>query len=540
MIIEECNLPYNNQFVNDYLRGDRDVKQLFDYDFTQREAYEKRMADLRTKTFPRAELVRFLLSFNEKYCSHPNVFDNIRKLESQHSVVVITGQQAGLLTGPIYTVYKAVSAIQLANRFEANLNIPVVPVFWVAGEDHDYQEINHVWAAENGVMKKHILKQKQLDKRPISNMPLDHDLLKIWLKGVFKSFGETDQTARLIRFVEEKARKSDGFSDFFIHLMAALFEEYGLVLIDSAHEDLRKIEAPFFETLVRNNEALQSSFRFQKENVRRLGYVSSVDSEEDCAHLFYHVNGERTLLFRNEDGTYYDKNHLIRFDEDELLERCRQRPEQFSNNVVTRPLMQDFLFPTLAFVAGPGEIAYWSHLKRCFQRFDRKMPPVVPRLHVTVVESHIKKILDRFGLPLNEVLRRGVESFKQEWLKAHQDEDVYEVIENTRHFIDLAHAKLRKAAWYTDRNLGKLSEKNRLMILSQIDFMKRRAELTFQERYAHELAALNEAGAALFPNEGWQERSWNVFYYLNKYGFSFIDRLFEIPVSNHQHQIMYV
>src|SRR5690625_3462072 len=165
MRIEECALPKMNSLVSDYVAGEKKARAYFDYDFTDHHAYLNRRLELRDQQFPREALADHLYEFNKQFTTHPNVFKNIEKLRLNDCTVVITGQQAGFLTGPLYTIYKAISTIQHAKSLEKELNTPVIPVFWVAGEDHDYQEINHIWLLEDNRLIKKNYTAIYIDKR---------------------------------------------------------------------------------------------------------------------------------------------------------------------------------------------------------------------------------------------------------------------------------------------------------------------------------------------------------------------------------------
>lgn len=540
MIIEECKLPKANQLVVDYLAGKKTVQHFFDYDFQDEQSYILRKRDLKEQVFPREALAKHLLSFNQKFTSHPHVLENIEKLRLENSAVVITGQQAGFLTGPLYTIYKAISTVLLAKQLEKQLNIPVVPVFWVAGEDHDFQEVNHVWVFQDHKLEKEMYRDRNAERKPVSAIKLDKDQMDRWLTRVFYVFGETDHSKQALDFVRGKLEVSQTVSDFFIHIMSAFFEKYGLVFVDSANEELRQIEADFFRELIKRNKRLRKHLQEQSEEIVRSGYPLGVDVEQNCAHLFYHDDGERRLLFE-ENGVYQLKDKEIALTEDELETISIHSPEKLSNNVVTRPLMQEYLFPTLAFVAGPGEITYWAQLKTCFHLFNKKMPPVVPRMHVTIVERNIDKSIRKFNLSLEEIIASGIRSFRDEWFEQQKGDKGEKIIAETKEMIDLSHAKLRKFAWETDHNLGQIAEKNRELILQQLDYMEKRIEKFYEERFKHELSALNEIEAHIYPNNNLQERIWNIFYYVNKYGFAFIDKLFiEHELGKAKHHIVYV
>lgn len=539
MIVEECTLPKSNQLVRDYLAGEKNALQFFDYDYRELETYLLRMRELKEQIFPREALVEHLLTFNRKYTSHPNVFKNIEKLRLDNSAVVITGQQAGFLTGPLYTIYKAVSTVMLAKQLEEKLNIPVAPVFWVAGEDHDFQEVNHVWVF-NDKLEKEIYRDLHNEGKSISTIAIDKERMEQWLERVFYAFGETNHSKNVLDFVRKKLEVSHTVSDFFIQIMSSFFEKYGLIFVDSANEELRNIEAAFFHELVKHNEQLRNRLHEQSEVIARSGYQLGVDTERECVHLFYHDEEKRRLLYK-EKGLFQSKDKEIALTEEELVKTCLQSPEKLSNNVVTRPLMQEYLFPTLAFVAGPGEIMYWAQLKNCFHLFNKKMPPIIPRMHVTIVERNVHKLIRKFNLSLDEILSSGVSKYREAWFKQQKGDNARQVMAEVKEMVDLAHAKLRKFAWETDHNLGQISEKNRQLIFQQLDYMEKRIEKFYEARYSNELFAFNEIEAHIFPNGNLQERVWNIFYYVNQYGIAFIDSLFlKHELGNVKHHILYM
>lgn len=169
-----------------------------------------------------------------------------------------------------------------------------------------------------------------------------------------------------------------------------MFEQDGLILLNSGDPGIRALEARFFRQLLNRNDELTDSVKRQQEFMQQLGYTPIIEGAAQHANLFYEHDGERFLI-EKENGAFFIKELHLQWSEAELCDLICQKPEAFSNNVVTRPLMQEYLLPTLAFIAGPGEINYWGELKGAFQVMGYKMPPVIPRLQVTFLERHIEK-----------------------------------------------------------------------------------------------------------------------------------------------------
>ena len=160
---------------------------------------------------------------------------SLEKLKKENSAVIIGGQQAGILTGPLYSIHKVISIIALARQKEKELNIPVVPIFWIAGEDHDFQEVNHIYLEKNGEIQKVIYPEKVREKRMVSDVGLDREICMEWVEEIVENFGETDHTNELLSFMREAVQESETFVDFFAQIVMGLFKDEGLLVIDSGY-----------------------------------------------------------------------------------------------------------------------------------------------------------------------------------------------------------------------------------------------------------------------------------------------------------------
>lgn len=538
MDIMELALPQTNRFASDYMNGEDQILSFFDYD---KKGFDARLRELTKRSFPREALSEVLFTFNRKFSPSEAVLDNIEKLKRPDSVVVIGGQQAGVLTGPLYTIHKCLSIIQLAKEQEKQLGTPVVPVFWIAGEDHDFDEINHTYILRNDHPQKTVIPGVVPEKKSASGIKLDQAKIKLWAEEVVSSFGETEYTEKLVRFLSESLECSTTFVDFFAHLIMYLFKDYGLVLVDSGDVHLRAVESSFFREMIRNNEELNRAVYGQIALLRELEFDAPIDLEPNSANLFYHLNEERVLLERDEEGNFRGKNNECLLSMDELLTEAEDHPERLSNNVVTRPLMQEQLFPTLAFIAGPGEIAYWGTLKEAFHLFDCRMPPLVPRLNITLVDRKTEVWLKDHGLSVEEALTDGVEKAKARWLAKQKQWDVTEVAERTKTEIDRIHKEIRDLALQVDPHLDTLGHKNIKFMFRQIDYFTNQIERAQRDPYERELAKFDHIEACLRPKQGLQERIWSVLPFLNRYGFELIDQLAGQPFDfNGKHKVVFL
>lgn len=246
MEMMNLSLPVANKFVTDYLEQKNSAEDFFHYSYLDNGSYEKRVKELETRTFMRNDLADYIEDYMKKFPQGEKVRQSLSKLRKENSVVVIGGQQAGVLTGPLYSIHKVISIILLAEQKEEELGIPVVPVFWVAGEDHDYLEINHIYTPGKEKMKKAVYPQRVLDKRMASDILLEKEVCIEWLEKIVESYGETDHSKPLLQLLHNAVHESTTIVDFFSYITMSLFQDYGLLLVDSGDKEIRKLEKEIF------------------------------------------------------------------------------------------------------------------------------------------------------------------------------------------------------------------------------------------------------------------------------------------------------
>ena len=542
MEVREISLAATTPLATDYINGTFPTEKGFSYPLQADDVFYRRLRDIKERTYPRRELVEYLRSYHQQFHASPETFDNIEKLLDPESVVVVGGQQAGLLTGPLYTIYKIISVIKLAKEQERKLGVPVVPLFWIAGEDHDIAEVNHVYIAEDGKIKKYVYPDIPQEKRMVSDLPLDHQVCSTWITDIVKTYGETETTNKLLDFLLRCLGQSKTFVDFFAAIVLRLFASQGLVVLNAADVTLRAIESSFFTALIECHRKVTDAVLQQQRQLQQLGYKNTLDIHQHSANLFYYDGRQRWLLEHDpQKEAFRSKKGEIVFSKDELMQLAKTKPGDLSNNVVTRPLMQEFLLPTLAFVAGPGEIAYWAELKEAFSIFGFKMPPVIPRANITIVERSIQTDLAEIGIDITDVFEGRVEKVKQQWLERQTRYPLEEIFAKAKTEIEEIHRPLRKIGMEIDRGLAGLLAKNATLLQAQIDFLQQTLQRALMRKYEVELRKFSRVEMSLMPNRAPQERIWNIFYYINKYGFDFLEKLLQLDYKwNGMHKIVYI
>lgn len=535
-------LPSTNQFATDYSTGKSFIRPLFHYQFQEDDSYQQRVSDLENISFKREELADYIGEYMSKFPSSDEVEASIAKLRKPNSLVVIGGQQAGILTGPLYSIHKILSIILFAKEKEAELSVPVVPVFWIAGEDHDYDEVNHIFVEKGNQLEKWIYPEKVLDKRMVSNIEIKKDVLKTWVEEIISTYGETEHTNSLLQFVEAAIEQSNTFVDFFTFITMSLFKKYGLLIVDSGDKGLRKLEKEYFINQIKSTRDITEKVKKKQQELEGLGMNQTIVINDHCANLFYYdeKSHERILLdYIPEQQQFVGASGSISFSYDEMLEIASEFPERLSNNVVTRPLMQECLFPTLAFIAGPGEISYWAELKDVFEHFHMKMPPIVPRLNISLIERNVFSDMEELGLSVEEVLAFGTGNQKELFLEKNRDSSFQTLFAQTRDQLVKNYLEIEKKTEVQYKGMLPLLKKNEDLLLKQIDFMENRLEMALLQKHEGVLEKYTRIERKLKPSGSPQERIWNLFYFLNRYGLFFIDELLAQPyVFDGSHQVV--
>ena len=521
-------LPATNRFASEYLEQSSDILRFFHYQYQDAQSYEERLVELNNRSFFRKELAQHIKRYMEPFPSSQEVKKSLQKLKHEDSVVVIGGQQAGIITGPLYTIHKVISIIVLAQQKERELGVPVVPVFWIAGEDHDYIEVNHIYSEINDTIEKFTYPEIVHGKKMISDICINKQECFSWVKQIIEMYGETEHTNGILEFVNKAVERSNSMVDFFSHIIMELFKDFGLLIIDSGDKQLRKLEKGFLIRQLKEFRKITKSVFNQQQKQSKAGFNRALEINENAVNIFYYDELSQSRILLEYDAvteTFLGKNGAVKFSFEQLYKLVNEQPEKFSNNVVTRPITQEWLFPTLAFIAGPGEIAYWSELKQVFEHFEMKMPPIVPRLNITLLERSIETDLQDLGFSVEEVIRDGVESQKTKYIDSLMDQELMNLFEQMKQDIKTKYEVIAKKTAEIDKGLNPLVKKNEQFIQKQIQYIEQKITGAVEQKHMVTLKKMERVKNSLRPNGSPQERVLNPVYFLNKYGLDLAKRL---------------
>ncbi|WP_018921352.1 bacillithiol biosynthesis cysteine-adding enzyme BshC [Salsuginibacillus kocurii] len=516
MKVTDESPPTLSGFSGDYINGNKKALTYFDY--PPFGAEDKRLEELNGRVFEREKLYYILKRYQERFLYSENALEMIEKVKDENSVFVVTGQQPGLLTGPLYTIAKAVTALILAKEQEKQLGVPVIPLFWVAGEDHDFEEVHHVFLPKHEVTQKQTYQGRQLKRSPLSEQALDKDALEDFLVQVFSTLQETEHTKPLLDTLLTLASRAHTMSDYFAEVLSFLFKDQGLVLVDAYDSNLRALEGDMFKEMIEKLDDLQHAFDTGKQNLLADGYQVPLDISKDHTHLFVVKEKRRWPLLQMDSGELKLSNGEGRAAVGEWSAMAADDPARFSTNVFTRPLMQEHLFPVLSFVAGPGEIHYWSMVAPLFHKFGYHVPPVVPRLFLQLVDRKTAKTLRNEHLKLEELTAEEVDHYLQGVKKQATPIDgekeagkaLSEILPSLDQLFQLIHETADGQETYVKQKRGQ--------IVKEVTSLGLRLNELQTERLYTRLKNLRMAKNHLFPLGGTQERLFNVMCWLNHNG----------------------
>ena len=507
-------------------------------DFRSDDAFRKQ-AEL-SLSYPRNRdvLADVLLEQNTRWGLDPSVEHNIELLRRDDSLAVVTGQQLGLFLSPLFIPYKTITTLLLAEKLRHTLKKPVIPVFWLHGEDHDFDETASLHLLDEKSRLESItyhssLNGIQFQNGPVGRMSFNSSILNL-IKNVETILPPSPNKPDIISFLTANFTPGTSLLNAFAHLIKRLFKDTGLVLFSIDDKRLkeqcsplfhRELESPYAlsDAVDRASTSLLDSYHVQvKVNPTNLFLM------DDDSRVAIHAQNEEFRL----------KGHNAPYQSSEILNLLEKSPDRFSPNVIMRPLVQDLLLPTVAYVGGPGEIAYFAQLKPAYEWANVPMPIIFPRASLTLIEPSIAKILSRYNLPLLSYAEDPNKIFRT-YVLDNIPIDIHAVRNSALNHIDSALKELQLAVEEVDRALLISVASTRARLYKDADRLIERM-INAQKRIQQEdKRRFLKASAHLYPKQKLQERFLSPLHFLNLYGLDFFKTLAEqISIDTTSHQII--
>jgi bacillithiol biosynthesis cysteine-adding enzyme BshC len=498
---------------------------------------EKVLANYKTD---RNALCDTLEEINKSFDADDKTLENIELLRQKDCVAVVTGQQAGLFSGALYTIYKALSAVKLCEDLKKQ-NIKSVPIFWIAEEDHDFDEVKKTYFLDKAGKLAEIenAPENYTENSPVGAIVLD-ETIKQTHDELFEQLERTEFTEDIKKILSETYQTGETYSNAFAKFLAKIFSGYGLIFLSPLNQKLKNLCAPIFAEAIEKSDELIAALLERNSELKKENYAAQVLVEENSFPFFFlNEKGERQSL-RRDLQTRKTKVQKARteFDKSELKEIAENSPEFLSPNALLRPVVQDYLLPTLAYFGGAAEIAYFAQNAVIYQILNRPLTPIRHRASFTIIEPKHQRTLEKYDLKFTDLFAGKEKIFAgvvEKFLNnetAREFAAVEEIINTQlnrldRHLLEseptlsdnLANRR-RKILWH----IGALRKKYHRAEIFKNEVARRRIETLF---------------TTVLPQNALQERTLNVLAFLNLYGENFIDWVYNAIDSDEKgHQIL--
>lgn len=530
---------YYNSLYRDYVFNFDNLQDRFQYDYRKLESYKENAS--RTKNCCddkfRNEVAAILKKYNGRLNCSSKTLENIECLKDKDSVVVIGGQQPGFLGGPAYIIYKILTILKLSSFLQEKLNIRVVPCFWNASDDSNFDNINNLYFLGQELKKIDLnLTDCRSNKSDSNSKQIrfsDIYFPQLAVKNIINEFAsllpETEFKSKIFSLLQDcldvtlsNFNQKDGLSisSFFSVIISRIFSSYGLVVIDPGVPEFKRLSAKILEFDVTNHVKINKIIKENGGLLVRRGYHAQLNESLniDSFNFFQSVSGSRVKIMED------NENKLIDIIDNEIL--------SLNLNVVLRPLFQDWVLPVVCTVCGPGEVSYFAQLKEIYNMAEIGMPVIYPRFSATIIENKISSLLEKIGIS-QEDFELGKETLKKRILLADKGKEIDELLINFQNDIILRLENLKKTITIKNINTDSSFDRAEKNIRKELGILYKKIYSDIKKRNSFISDAVDRVYLNLFPDHRLQERVINIFNYINKYDFIFLDDIYNkiIPMS---------
>lgn len=486
----------------------------------------------------RDTLCDILVRQNKEYRAKPKTIESIEKLRRKDALCVFAGQQVGLFGGPLFSLYKAIGIVKKAVQLEVELKRPVVPVFWMASDDHDYEEINHYHYIESdGSIGKLVYGAETTPNIPVSEIYFtDRDMHGQLVKSTKEHFGQSEFAEDFIRRLFSAYSHNAGLVDSFARLYTDILPDLGLVFFSPADAELKSLSRKFFRKLVEQYFNVKSILEQTATTIEMDRYHIQAEKKLSAVHLFYHNPGRDAIHFADE--SFIVENRPIGLPG--LLDLIERNPEKFSPDVLTRPLWQSYLFPVVAQAGGPSEIAYFCQIGQLFNLFKMVQPYYFARPSATLVERHHEEHMVKYGLELTD-LTGDIEQLINRIVATTFPPDLEISFGDFKDKLRDLYGALGKQLVAFDESLETMVEQTWGKFDFALNNLEKKAFSSHKKGQKLTREQIYRLETALMPYRNLQERSLGISYFIAKYGPGIMDFILDrLDIGTREHQLIFL
>lgn len=535
-------IPHQSKLFLDYLKDPTALREFYPSAVRFHHELSARAAEvLAAHQTDRAALCDALLDLNASWGAGEETLKNIELLRDSDCLAVVSGQQAGLLSGPLYTIYKALSAVKLAGCLTQR-KTKAVPVFWIATEDHDFPEVAtaEFIGRDCKLASVEVSQALHREGQPVGRVVIDESINEV-LTQLLELLPSSEFTADLESIVRDAWRPGRSYGEAFARMMTSLLGRHGLIFLDPLDARLKALAAPLYATAALRAHDIASAIEVRSKKLVDAGYHAQVTASENSFPLFLHDGtGARHALTRSSDGKYSTRQDEQSYTAEELSSLAQAEPERFSPNVTLRAVVQDYLLPTIAYYGGAAEIAYFAQTGEVYRLLDRPVTPILPRSSLTMIERHTGRVLERYGLQLADLFA-GPDAVLARVVEQYLGADTAKSLAKAEGAVNAELDELREQLRTVDPTLADALETGRRKINYQLEGLRARFYRAQMGRDEAAHRQLQRAFDQLYPHKELQERHINITSLLARHGRYVVDWIYNaINIGSDEHQIVFL
>jgi bacillithiol biosynthesis cysteine-adding enzyme BshC len=503
------SIPHTTRLFDDYLHHFDRVKQFYAQPPLRQDWWADEIKKIQYPAERRKAVAAILERQNREFGAGEKTLSNIQRLR-EGATAVVTGQQVGLFGGPMFCILKALTAVTMAEKAGA------VPVFWLATEDHDLEEINTVNLPAGDHLQKFTVNVPHQEGAPVGTIAFTDEITAA-VAQVEAIFGKSE----ISELLAASYRKGETFGTAFAKFYARIFSDLGIVFLNPLDAELHRVAQPVFRAALEKSEEINNALLARNQELETAGYHAQVKVTPSHTLCFYFEDGAR-IPVRHQDGEFFIGERKLAAAE--LLQETERCPEKFSANVLLRPLVQDYLLPTLCYLGGPSEIAYFAQIEVVYCNLAGRVTPIVPRIFATLVEPRAAKLLDRYQLSLADMLNAPEKTRELVAARALPD-SILKSFDSAAEHLERALALLQGPLEKLDRTLVDAAENAGSKMRYQLQGVRDKAARAEARKNTEVLRHADELITALYPNKELQEREVGAAYFLLKYGRGVVEQI---------------
>ncbi len=526
-------IPHTTALFTDFLSWAPSIQPFYSRSPHFSEWLKDETAAISYDSARRSRVADILERQNRAWDASPRTLENIARLRGGASALV-TGQQVGLFGGPLFSIFKALSTVKLA-REATDAGSDCVPVFWLATTDHDLDEISHVsFLGPDASLQKLLATTRGLPDASVGTVTFGPEIEPV-VEAAAGLLGDSEIT----KFLREAYRPGENFGSAFARLFSRLFAEWGVILLDASDPEFHRIAAPIYSAAIDRAADLDDALLERGRELEAAGYHQQVKVTSSSTLLFTLRDGARVPVHRRakSSGAEFLVNDEV-ISPAEMLRRITSEPEQFSANVLLRPVVQDYLLPTLAYVGGAAEIAYFGQGAVVYKALVGRATPILPRFSATIVESKPQALLERYGLSVPDIFQ-SPDALRETLAKHALPSDLQSAFDRAESSLKQSLGSIQQSLERLDKTLVEAAANAGSKMQHQLEQLRSRAaraELRQSEMLGRHAEVL---GSALYPNKVLQEREIGGLYFVSRHGPELLRDLYDtLRTDCLEHQII--